>query len=193
MKALALGLALASYQPEAHLSIFVPYEPGKAWWLAKGVKARPTGKELGSISISALNSFLRKRYPASQPFCHLDQVERSSFVGADGATRLEIENSFKQEPHDPFRLEFSTSDGRKFIARVGLAEYCKTGTVRSIVVIQDASNSRIESLEDSGGLFAFLWRPKDGVLINYSNCLECDFYDVLFYDVKSRKFTWEGE
>jgi hypothetical protein len=148
---------------------------------------------MGEISTATLNSYLKRNVPAANPICYLQQVRWSSFVGVDRAAQSEIEKDRKSLTHYPFRQPFSTADGRKFVARIGLAEECYTGAAGAIVVIQDSSSGMIENVEMFFTPFMFLFPQEERGLITRAGCLECDNFDVLVYDVKSRKFTWESE
>ena len=192
MKAWMLGLALASCQPEARPSIFV-FDDADNWWVKSKHKARPMGNAMGDLSIAKLNSFRRQVDPKLVPFCYLEQVDWSSFVGVDRKTQLQIEEDIKLSTHDPFHQSLSTSDGRKFVARIGIAEECTAGVVWTIVVIQDSSNNKIEYAEWAGNAFLFLSPADNGDMIDISSCFACDVYNSLVYNPQRRKFTVDGE
>ena len=196
MKALALGLALASCQPQPVQSqptqpelpwIFVFHEPHSAWFYS-GFKATPFGNSLGEIPIAAINGFRA----VANPLCHVQQVERSSFVGVDRAAQLEIEADFKRFPHDPFRQEFVAPDGRKLIARIGLAEECESKALRSVVLVQDSNSGWIEYVDIHLNFFLFLFPQKEGGSIAKSSCLTCDenYPGRSIYDADWREFTF---
>lgn len=191
MKAWMLGLALASCKPQPAQSeptpwIFVFHEPHSAWFYS-GLKATPVGNAIGDMPIATINDFRAR----SHPFCHLQQIQRSSFVGVDRATQLEIDADFNRITHDPFRQEFVAPDGRKLIARVGLGEECNTRALRSIVVVQDASGGWIEHFDVHLNSFQFLFPQKNGDSIATSTCLTCGDSDPdrRVYDAHLRKFS----
>lgn len=174
-------------------SVFVPEQSNLAWYITKA-QARPMGKALNRVSLAALNKYREQNWPVFQPLCYVEPLTKSSFIGLRRNTQLDIEATFKSVKHDPFVQQFTTSDGRRFTALVGLGEECQTGTIVSTIVVQDAQSGAIENvLEWSETPFRFLWPGQSGALIYHSSCFECGDSNGLYYDAGRRRFYWESE
>jgi hypothetical protein len=192
MKILAIAAAMLATQAVAAPSVFVGEDSNYAWYISKA-RARPMGKQIDAVSLSALNLYRQENFPAFQPLCYVDALDRGSFVGTDRKTQLAIDATFRATLHDPFRQKFSTSDGRHFIAQVGLGEECDTGTLVSTIIVYEAQTRAIENvLEWSETPFRFLWPGEQQALIFHSSCFECGDSNALFYDAGRRKFYWES-
>ena len=192
MKVALIGIALASCQPKAQPSIFLSHEIDGIK-IKESVKARPMGIWMGDLSTTDINNFRKQFAPSLRPICYLDPVGRASFVGTDRSAQRHIEEDLKAIPHDPFRQLMATSDGRNFVARIGLAEECFTGAVGAILVIQDAGSGEIVNADMDATPFMYLWPANDGGAVTVSNCVACDTYALLVYDAKRGNFTWETE
>jgi hypothetical protein len=191
----AFGAFPAAYSAGANASgpaVFIGASKGEAWWIRKA-NVRPMGTSVEGIDLKALNAFRHDNETLADDFCFVEGAEPSSFVGIDRGTERDIRQTLTQNP-ELFRREFTTSDGRQFVARIALVEDCGSANGGSMLLVYEKPNRKIVLLRAwAGDPYTFLWPADAPGILGFRSCFECGDWNVIYYDASRRRFYSEQE
>ena len=188
----AFVLPLLCAAVDAKPTVFVTRDrSGASWWLLKA-DLRPTDNRIEGVTIDAINRFRAARRISSAKLCKIEAVDRNSFAGTDRLTQGEIQQTFLEVRHNPFRQTFTTRDGRSFTARVGIESECASGRKGAIVLIYETGTKRVADVTVwNDRPFTFIAPEERPRLLLESGCFECSAFSLLYYDVRRKRFRWE--
>ena len=189
-RTIGVGLSLLAASADARPFIFISGDPTHSSWYLLRIDVYPEAQHIDGIPIDAINPFRAMRWRASAKLCHVEAVDRSSFVADREATRLDIALTFRTERYDPFRQEFATPDGRTYTARVGITSECGSGRKGGILLIYETATKRIVDVTETHDRLLNFIAPQQPPTLLMQSHFECDSFYVLYYDERRRKFRW---